>query len=203
MEKKQRILISLRDKMFYMEIRLNHIAPEQGSSSQLTVLPIKRLGLNLLKSDFWDVVRLRYGLPLKRLSGQCGCQKPYNVQHPISCKKGRFITLRHNQLRDNIAEMLEEVSSDVKVDLALSREEIKGSLSNKARSDISARTFWIRGQRASIDITAFDPNAQRDRSKTVRRCYEINEQEKKRTLSKEHLHQSCFQQLEEREENVL
>ena len=73
MEKKQRILISLRDKMFYMEIRLNHIAPEQGSSSWLTVLPTKRLGLNLLKSDFWDVVRLRYGLPLKRLSGQCGC----------------------------------------------------------------------------------------------------------------------------------
>ena len=67
------------------------------------------------------------------------------MQHPISCKKGRFITLRHNQLRDNIAEMLEEVSSDVKVDLALSREEIKGSLSDKARSEISARTFWIRG----------------------------------------------------------
>ena len=73
MEKQQRILISLRDKMFYMEIRLNHIAQEQGSSSWLTVLPIKRLGLNLLKSDFWDAVRLRYGLPLKRPSGQCGC----------------------------------------------------------------------------------------------------------------------------------
>ena len=67
------------------------------------------------------------------------------MQHPILGKKGRFITLRHNQLRDNIAEMLEEVSSDVKVDLALSSEEIKGSLSDKARSDISARAFWIRG----------------------------------------------------------
>ena len=44
-----------------------------------------------------------------------------------------------------MAEMLEEVSSDVKVDLALSSEEIKGSLSDKARSDSSARTFWIRG----------------------------------------------------------
>ena len=73
MEKQQRILISLREKMSYMEIRLNDIAQEQGSSSWLTVLPIKRLGLSLLKSDFWDAVCLRYGLPLKRVSSHCGC----------------------------------------------------------------------------------------------------------------------------------
>ena len=43
------------------------MAQRQGSSSWLTVLPIKRLGFNLSKLDFWDAVRLRYGLPLKRL----------------------------------------------------------------------------------------------------------------------------------------
>ena len=58
--------------MSYMEIRLNDIAQEQGSFSWLTVLPIKRIGFNLLKSDFWDAVRLRNGLPLKRLSSHCG-----------------------------------------------------------------------------------------------------------------------------------
>ena len=73
MERQQRTLISLRDKMSYMEIRLNDIAQEQGSSSWLTALPIKRLGLNLSKSDFWDALRLRYGLPLKRLPSNCGC----------------------------------------------------------------------------------------------------------------------------------
>ena len=41
MQKQQRILSSLREKMSYMEIRLNDIAQEQGSSSWLTVLPIK------------------------------------------------------------------------------------------------------------------------------------------------------------------
>ena len=50
-----------------MEIRLNAIAQEQGSSSSLTVLPVKPLGFNLSKLDFWDAVRLRYGLPLNRL----------------------------------------------------------------------------------------------------------------------------------------
>ena len=87
MEKQQRTLTSLHDKISYVEIRLNDIAQEQGSSSWLTLLPIKRLGFNLSKSDFWDAVHLRYGLPLKRLPSHCGCSKPYNVQHAISCKK--------------------------------------------------------------------------------------------------------------------
>ena len=72
MGKQQRNLSLLREKMSYMEIRLNDIAQEQGSFSWLTVLPIKRIGFNLLKSDFWDAVRLRNGLPLKRLSSHCG-----------------------------------------------------------------------------------------------------------------------------------
>ena len=62
MEKQQRTLTSLRDKISYVEIRLNDIAQEQRSSSWLTLLPIKRLEFNLPKSDFWDAVHLRYGL---------------------------------------------------------------------------------------------------------------------------------------------
>ena len=76
MEKQQRTLSLLRDKMSFIEIRLNDIAHEQGSSSWLTILPIKRLEFNLPKLDFWDAVRLRYGLPLNRLSSHCGCSKP-------------------------------------------------------------------------------------------------------------------------------
>ena len=71
-----------------------------------------------------------------------GCSKPYNVQHAISCKKGGFIPLRHNEIRDNIAEILEEVNSDVNEEPALqplSGEEIKGNQSDEARFDISAR----------------------------------------------------------------
>ena len=66
MEKQQRTISSLREKMSYIDIKLNDIAQEQGSPRWLTVLSIKRLGFNLSKSDFWDAVRLRYGLPLNR-----------------------------------------------------------------------------------------------------------------------------------------
>ena len=56
--------------------------------------------------------------------------------------------------------MLEEVTSNVKVQPALqllSRDEIKGNQSDEARSGISARRFWIRGQRAFFNIRVFDP----------------------------------------------
>ena len=93
-----------------------------------------------------------------------------------------FVALRHNELRDNIVEML-EVTSNIKVEPALqplSGEEIKGDQSDEARSYISARWFCIRGQRAFFCIRLFDPNAQGHQSKTLRKCYEINEQEKKK-----------------------
>ena len=67
----------------------------------------------------------------------------------------------------------------------------------------------IRGQRAFFDIRVFDPKAQRHQSKTLRKCYEINKQEKRENtvheflmFSKELLQNSCFQQLEEWEEHV-
>ena len=79
--------------------------------------------------------------------------------------------------------MLEEVTSDVKVEPALqplSGEEIKGNQSDEARSDISARRFWIREQRAFFDIMVFDSRDQRHQNKTLRKCYEINEQDKRK-----------------------
>ena len=59
--------------------------------------------------------------------------------------------------------MLEEVSSEVEVEPALqplSGEEIKGNQSDEARSDLSARRFWITGQRTFFVIRVFHPNAQ-------------------------------------------
>ena len=49
----------------------------------------------------------------------------------------------------------------------------------EVRADISAREFWCRGQRAFFDVKIFYPNAQRD-EKTLNKCYENNEPEKKR-----------------------
>ena len=132
--------------------RLNDIAKEQGSSSWLTILPIKQLRFSLSKAELWDAVYLRYGLPLKRLTSHCGCSKVYTVQHELSCKKGGFVTLSHNKLRDNIAEMLMDITNDVRIEPILSpltgeEQSVDGNVSVKARADISARTFWCPGQK--------------------------------------------------------
>ena len=62
------------------------------------------------------------------------------------CKKRRFVTLRHNELRGNIGETLQEVTNDDKIEpilQTLTREgkSIVGSVSVEARADVSARGF--------------------------------------------------------------
>ena len=59
------ILTSLQEQMSSKNKRLNDIDQEQGSSSWLTVLPIKQPGFSLSKAEHSDAIYLRYGLSLK------------------------------------------------------------------------------------------------------------------------------------------
>ena len=96
-DKHLNILTSLQEQISSKIKSLNNIAQERGSSGWLTVLPINQFGFSLSKAEFWDAVY------------HCGCAKVYTVQHGLSCKKGGFVTLNHNELCDNIGEMLQEV----------------------------------------------------------------------------------------------
>ena len=167
--------------------RLNNIAQEQGSSSWLTVLPIKQFGFSLWKAEFWDAVYLGYELPLNNFQVSAVVQK-FTVQHALSYKKGGFVTLRHNELCDNIAEMLQEDTNAVRIEpilqpLTAQEQSIGGNVSVEAWADVSARVFWCRGQRAFFDVRFFDLNAQGHENKTFKRCYELNEYKKKRDYS--------------------
>ena len=98
------------------------------------------------------------------------------------------MTSRHNELRGNIAEMLQEVTNDVGIESILQlltgeQQSIGGNISAEARADISARGFWCRGQRVFFDVRVFDPNAQRRENKTLEKCYELKEHEKERDYS--------------------
>ena len=83
------------------------------------------------------------------------------------------MTLRHNELRDNIAEMLQEVTNDVRIEPILQpltgeEQSVDGNVSVEARADISTRGFWCRGQRAFFSVRIFDPNAQHHENKTLK-----------------------------------
>ena len=44
------------------------------------------------------------------------CGQVFNVEHALSCKKGGFITLHHNELRDFTANQLSDVFHDVRLE---------------------------------------------------------------------------------------
>ena len=50
------------------------------------------------------------------LPPHCACGSKFDVQHSLSCKKGGFVILRQNSLRDLTANILKEVCKDVSVE---------------------------------------------------------------------------------------
>ena len=69
----------------------------------------------------------------------------------MSCKKGGFINIRHNDVRDFISKILSEVCHDMQVEttlLPLTGEQMEHLITtetNEARLNIRAIGFWIYG----------------------------------------------------------
>ena len=89
-------------------------AQEKGASNWLNALPLKAHGYALDKQSFRDALFTRYGISLKRLPSHCVCGVPFCVEHALNCKKGGFISSRHNEVRRITADFLREVCIDVK-----------------------------------------------------------------------------------------
>ena len=97
---------------------------------------------------FHDAICLRYNFALKLVARTCVCGEDYTINHCLTCKKGGYVILKHNSLRDFIAKILEEVCSDVEAEpplLPLTGEKLpKGSITSPgARLDMSARDLWF------------------------------------------------------------
>ena len=182
-------LEDLRSRMSVDQKRANEISCEVGASNWLTALPIEQKGFHLNKREFWDAVNLRYGWPFSRFPSKCACGDTFNLSHALSCKKGGFVTQRHNELRDMTADLLAEVCHDVSIEPmlnGLSGEQLSYASSNKspeARLDISARGVWLKNQRAFFDVRVFYPNARRFKSKSLKQTYVDNEKDKKRAYN--------------------
>ena len=149
-ERIEKVLEDLRKNLRPEQIRLIDINQETGASSWLTTIPLKEEGYMFNKQSFWDLIRLRYGWSLKRLPETCECGTNFTTDHALSCKKGGFITLRHNIIRNITATLLREVCHDVRIEpqlQPLSGESFQEATSNKAdeaRVDVCARGFGYR-----------------------------------------------------------
>ena len=69
--------------------------------------------------DIGDMIKIRYRWHLHRLPENCECGQKINFEHALSCKKGGFITIRHNQVRYITANLLKIISNDVKIEAPL------------------------------------------------------------------------------------
>ena len=104
-------------------------------------------------------------------------------------KKGDFVSIRHNDLRDLTANMLSKVCKDVEIGpklTPLTGEDLGSrtkNTTNEVRLDIRAHGDGERVQQAFLDLRVFHPNACRYLNKPLQQCHLINEQEKERACN--------------------
>ena len=128
---------------------------------------------------------MRYRWRLKYTPNTCACGKPFEVDHAMSCPKGGYIYQRHDEVRNVISKLAEEISNDVQVEPhleVLTGESLPDSTNkaDEARLDLSIRGFWQRGQRAFFDVRVFNPFAPSYRRQKLPNIFNNNEKEKKR-----------------------
>ena len=161
-------------------LKLNH---EKGSGSWLTVLPLKGLGYSLNKQEFRDALSLRYGWNIANMPHFCGCGQKNSIDHTLICKKGGYVAMRHNNLRDLNITMQKEVCRDVVSEprlLPVNNQEVEGTAADRAAADISSRGLWSTFERTFFDVRVFHPNAPSYRSSELSTLYRSHEQEKMR-----------------------
>ncbi len=183
--------------------RVMALAQERGASSWLTALPLAAQGFSLHKGAFRDAVRIRYGWALENVPSHCVCGAPFTTDHAMTCPTGGYPTLRHNEVRDLTANLLNEVCSDVAIEPVLqplSGETLPLSANREddARLDIRARNFWGNNQQAAFfDVRIFHPNAASYRSCPISSLYRRHEKSKKRQYGARvcEIEQGCFTPL--------
>ena len=163
------------------------LASQPGASSWLTSLPIKEHGFCLHKGAFFYALALRYGWAPTMTPTHCACGATFAVDHLLSCSRGGFPSLRHNEVRDLTARLLTEVCNDVQIEPELQEitteviPERSANTNKGARLDISASGLWGgRRERAMMDVRVFNPFAPSNSNSTLDSCFAKHEREKTR-----------------------
>ena len=161
------------------------LAQEKGASTWLTSLPLEEFGFSLHKGAFRDALALRYGWLPSNTPTNCECGTSFSVEHALSCPKGGFPSIRHNEVRDNVGGWLSEVCHDVSIEPHLqpiTGERLIGASANTedgARLDIAANGFWGgRFERTYFDVRVFNPHAPTNRQQSLASTYKKHERMK-------------------------
>ena len=99
----------------------------------------------------------------------------------MTCTFGGYPTIRHNELRDIIGNLLSEVCRNVAIEPLL--QPLSGEVfrtkstvtSQEARSDVRAAGFWTAREDAFFDIRVFHLNAPSNQSRSIQAACEHHE----------------------------
>ena len=163
---------------------------EKEASSWLTVLPLQEHCFALYKQVFRDALALKYGWQHFKMPAHCSCSQPFSVQHALSCPKGGFPSIRHNDLRDINAAYLSETYHGVAVEhsfiyscynLSPIRSLYMPQLTHSygARLDIFADGFWSGSFERAFHVRVFNPFAQSNSHSSIQATYRHHKNLKK------------------------
>lgn len=148
-------------------------------------MPLAKYGFDLSKSEFRDGICLRYGWDVPNTPLNCPCGSEFSLTHALHCAKGGYTHMRHNEIRDTFATLVNEVCQDVQIEPKLQPLHEETFASNtttteeEARLDIKANGLWeSRFTRTFFDVKIFNPLA-KTCPKTILDAYKYHESIKK------------------------
>ena len=150
----------------------------------LTTIPFTEHDFYLNKTTFWDSICICYDILQTYLPWRCVCGQIFNVKHALFCKKGGFITLPYNELRDFTGNQLSEVCHDVQLESQLKplTDEIY-HYNTSIRVDVSMQGFWVQGQLALSDVGVINLLAKCYNAKHLKLTFATHEEVKKRSYN--------------------
>ena len=138
----------------------------------------------LSATEFLDGIALRYALPLQRIPETCdGCGARMDLQHALGCMKGGLVTRRHNEVRDEIADLAQMAYGPSAVRIEPTVREATQTMEGRC-ADISVRGLYESQVEASLDIRVTDTDAESFKLKSVLQVLKLHETEKKRKYKK-------------------
>ena len=156
-------------------------ASQPGASSWLSAIPLEQYGFSL--AEFRDAVLIRYGKELKGLPATCPFVQKYDTTHALDCKKGGFVTICHNNIRDYETNLLAKIHTDVETEpriQPIEGEIVNGILGDNAIPDVRARGVWRDCQNAFFDVRITNTNSAAQLNLKTEKVLLRHETEKKR-----------------------
>lgn len=132
---------------------------------------------------------MRYNWALSRLPSVCESGMKSDLTHALPCKKGGFVSLGRNNIRNITVSLLTKVCKNVWVEpllQLLTGESLQQHTAreHEVRPDICVRGFWKAVQAAFFGVSVFNPNAMRCAELGLLKSYKINKKWKKKYCNK-------------------